>query len=63
MDQKIVDKLEEEFEQAIADVVVRRLGPQALPFVPPRSTMHLMAKAAVAVYEAAEENHGRKPLD
>jgi hypothetical protein len=30
---------------------------EKLPLLPDRHTMHLMSKAAVAVYEAAVENH------
>jgi len=30
-----------------------------LPLLPSQQTMHLMAKAAVAVYEAAVENYDR----
>jgi MinD-like ATPase involved in chromosome partitioning or flagellar assembly len=56
MDPQTVNRLEEEIEEAIADVVVE-MGRKKLPLVPGRQTMHLMAKAAVAVYEAAVENH------
>jgi hypothetical protein len=52
MDQKIVDRLEREIEQAIAGVVTR-LGLKSLPLLPSHQTMRMMAKAAVAVYEAA----------
>ena len=55
MDQKVVRKLEEEIEDAVAEVV-RRLGLKHLPLLPSQQTMHLMAKAAVTVYEAAVEN-------
>jgi hypothetical protein len=51
MDQETVERLEEEIEEAIA-WVVRRTGRKRLPLLPSRRTMHLMAKAAVAVYEA-----------
>lgn len=60
MDQKTVRKLELELEKAIVDVVVRRLGLKSLPLLPSQQTMHLMAKAAVAVYEAAVHNQ-REP--
>ena len=60
MDHKIVDKLEWEIEQAIAGVIVR-LGLKKLPLLPSQRTMHLMAKAAVAVYEAAADNHEDRP--
>jgi hypothetical protein len=59
MEQKTVRRLEQELEDAIAGVVVR-LGLGALPLLPSRRTMHLMAKAAVAVYEAAVENRQRE---
>ena len=55
MDEKTVRKLERELEEAIAGVVAR-LGLRRLPLVPSQQTIHLMAKAAVAVYEAAVEN-------
>ncbi len=55
MKQSTVRKLEERLEEAIADVVAR-LGHQELPLNPSRQTMHLMAKAAVSVFEAVVEN-------
>ena len=55
MDQKFVRKLEHEIEKSVAEVV-SRLGLRDLPFLPSQQTMHLMAKAAVTVYEAAVEN-------
>ena len=55
MDQKTVKKLEEKIEEAIADVIIK-LGLKKLPLLPARKTMNQMAKAAVAVYEAAVEN-------
>lgn len=57
MDQKTVRKLERKLEEAIAEVIVGRLGRRRLPLMPSRQVMHLMAKAAVAVYEAAVEEH------
>lgn len=54
MDERTVRKLEHDVEDAIA-AVVARLG-RRLPLVPSQQTMHLMSKAAVAVYEAAVEN-------
>jgi hypothetical protein len=56
MDQKTVKNLEGDIEQAIAEVIVRR-GLKRLPLLPSRRTMHLMAKAAVAVYEAVVEGN------
>ena len=53
MDQRTVRKLEKELENAIAHVIVERMGLRKLPLLPDRRTMHLMAKAAVTVYEAA----------
>jgi hypothetical protein len=52
MDQRAVDRLEREIEQAIAGIVAR-LGLKKLPLLPSQQTMRMMAKAAVAVYEAA----------
>jgi hypothetical protein len=52
MDPNTVQKLEDEIEKAIAEVIVR-MGLKRLPLLPSRRTMHLMAKAAVAVYEGA----------
>ena len=52
MDQKTVGRLEREIEQAIAGVV-SRLGLKKLPLLPSQQTMRMMARAAVAVYEAA----------
>lgn len=56
MDQKTVEKLESKIEDAIAQVIIS-MGLKRLPLLPARHTMHLMAKAAVTVYEAAVENH------
>jgi len=58
MDQKAVEKLEEKIEEAIAEIIVK-MGLKKLPLLPARCTMHLMAKAAVTVYEASVEN--RRP--
>lgn len=56
MDPKTVKKLEEKIEDAIAEVIVVKMGLKKLPLLPARHTMHLMAKAAVSVYEAVIEN-------
>ena len=56
MEPRTVEKLEEKIEEAIAEVIVK-MGLKKLPIVPARHTVHLMAKAAVTVYEAAVENH------
>jgi hypothetical protein len=55
MDHEIVANLEGKIEDALAAVFVK-MGLKKLPLLPSRRTMHLMAKAAVAVYEAAVEN-------
>lgn len=55
MEPKVVRKLEQRLGDAIADVIVRK-GLKKLPLLPTRHTKHLMAKAAVTVYEAAVEN-------
>jgi hypothetical protein len=57
MDQKTLDRLEREIEQAVAGVVTR-LGLKKLPLLPSHQTMRMMAKAAVAVYEAAADGRG-----
>jgi hypothetical protein len=54
MDQRTADRLEREIEQAIAGVV-SRLGLKKLPLLPSQQTMRMMARAAVAVYEAAAD--------
>ncbi len=56
MDPKLVKKLEDKIEGAIAEVILN-LGLKKLPLLPARQTMHLMAKAAVSVYEAVVENN------
>jgi hypothetical protein len=56
MDHKTVEKLEAKIEEAIAEVVVG-MGLKRLPLLPSQHTFRMMAKAAVAVYEAAVENH------
>ena len=43
MDPKSVEKLEEEIEEAVAEVIVK-MGLEKLPLLPARHTMHLMAK-------------------
>lgn len=56
MDPKTVNKLEDKLEEAIAEVIVG-MGLKRLPLLPSRHTFQMMAKAAVAVYEAAVENY------
>jgi hypothetical protein len=58
MDEKTVRKLEKRVEEAILEMI-SDMGLKRLPLLPSHQTMHLMAKAAVAVYEAAVENHDR----
>jgi hypothetical protein len=60
MDEKTVGRLENDLEDAISGVMAY-LGLRRLPLLPSQQTMHLMAKAAVAVYESAVEN--QKPQD
>lgn len=55
LDEKTVRAMETRIESAVCDVILH-LGLKRLPLLPSRRTMHLMAKAAVAVYEAAVEN-------
>ena len=55
MEQRIVKRLENDIEGAIADVIMK-MGLERLPLLPSRQTIHLMSKAAVTVYEAAVEN-------
>lgn len=57
MDHQTVKKLEQELEEAIAEVL-KQIGPKQLPLKPSPHTVHLMAKAAVTVFEAAVENAG-----
>ena len=58
MDEKTVRKLEKRIEKAVLEVITD-MGLKRLPLLPSQQTMHLMAKAAVAVYEAAVENYDR----
>ncbi len=55
LDERTVGRLERDLENAIA-AVMARLGRRRLPLMPSQQTMHLMAKAAVTVYESAVEN-------
>ena len=58
LDEKTDRKLEKRIETAIREVITD-MGLKRLPLLPSQQTMHLMAKAAVAVYEAAVENYDR----
>ncbi len=55
MDHKTVERLESELEHAIAEIFAR-LDVKKVPLDPSPRIMHLMAKAATTVYEAAVEN-------
>jgi len=59
MDPKAVEKPEEKIEKAVAEVIVK-MGLKKLPLLPSRHTFQMMAKAAVAVYEAVVENQRRE---
>ncbi len=59
MDPKIVRKLETALEKPIVDAI-GRLGLKNLPLLPSHGIVQMMAKAAVAVYEAAVEEHERR---
>jgi len=61
MDPRTVSKLEQKILEAIFEIVIK-MGLKKLPLLPSHQTVHLMAKAAVAVYEAAVENsQSREP--
>jgi hypothetical protein len=59
MNPKLIERLEEKIEEAIAEVLMK-MGLKKLPLLPSQHTMHLMAKAAVTVYESAEKNCSRQ---
>jgi hypothetical protein len=61
MDQKVVHKLEKKIEEAIAEVIIVHMGLKRLPYLPPQAIMEMIAKAAVAVYEAVVEDRKRCP--
>jgi hypothetical protein len=56
MDPKTVEQLESMIEAAVTEVILK-MGLKRLPLVPSQFTFQMMAKAAVAVYETAVENH------
>ena len=58
MDQKTVNKLEKEILNAIFPVIAH-MGLRRLPLLPSHQTVQMMAKAAVAVYEAVVESDRR----
>jgi hypothetical protein len=55
MEQKSVSALEQDLENAILRVVMRAVKGRRIPILPSHRTLHLMAKAAVVVYETAVE--------
>jgi len=55
MEQRIVRKLEQELEKAIAEVVIVRNKKWKYPLLPSQHTLQMMAKVAAAVYEVAAE--------
>ena len=55
LEARTVEALEEKIEEAIAGIM-SKMGLKKLPLLPGPQTMHLMAKAAVTVYEAAIAN-------
>jgi len=59
MDPKTVEKLEDNVQQALAEVIMK-LGLKRLPLLPSHHTLQMMAKAAAAVYEAAVDNSSRE---
>ncbi len=58
MDPDLVRRLEHELEHAIGEAF-GQMGPKRLPHHPSPHLLHLMAKAAVAVYEAVADNSDR----
>ena len=58
IDHDVVEMLEERIEAAIAEAL-RSLRGKKLPLKPGREIVHLMAKGAVTVYEAAVESAER----
>ena len=55
MKQKAVSALEQNLENAILRVIMRSIKGRRIPLLPSHRTIHLMAKAAVVVYETAVE--------
>jgi hypothetical protein len=60
MNENYVRELEKHLEKPIADVI-RKMGLHSLPLFPSSHTIHLMAKAAVSVYEATVECSASRP--
>ena len=61
-DTKTVEKLEDYTEQVAAEFVMR-MGLKRLPLQPTQRVMHLMVKAAIAVYEAVAKERQPGPRD
>lgn len=61
MEQRFVHRLEKELEQAIEDLFAARDKSGRFPHRPSPHTLQMMAKAAVAVFEAAAETPASKP--
>jgi hypothetical protein len=55
MDQKAVSALEEDLQGAILSVIMKAVKARRIPVLSSHRTIHLMAKAAAAVYETAVE--------
>lgn len=55
MNQELVERLESEIENAVEEILIG-MKDQRLPITPSQQTIHLMAKAAVTVYETAVAN-------
>ncbi len=62
MKPNIVEKLEEVLEQAITNALESRKL-KKVPVKPRKEITHLMAKAAVAVYEGVVEGRGERRND
>ena len=58
MDHRVVRILEESLEDAIRQTL-QQLSPETISAVPDERILHLMAKAAVTVFEAASVRHQR----
>ena len=58
MDEMTVRSLEKRIEATVLEAI-SDIGLNRLPLLPSHQTMHLMAKASVAVHEAAGENYDR----
>ena len=53
IDPKTIDALEKKLKRADVEVIMK-MGLKRLPLMPSSETMHLRAKAAVAVYETTD---------